>query len=64
MCNIFKACADKLKREMTDYGCPPVFPETEETTPDEQIEDEAVIKDKSRSKKVRGTNHPLGLLFL
>ena len=21
-----KACADKLKREMEDFGCPPVFP--------------------------------------
>lgn len=24
-----KACADKLKREMELYGCPPVFPNEE-----------------------------------
>ena len=23
---LMQACADKLKREIEDYGCPPVFP--------------------------------------
>ncbi|XP_077329130.1 leucine--tRNA ligase, cytoplasmic [Lithobates pipiens] len=48
-----KACADKLKREMELYGCPPQFPEEEEE--DEQLpakkEDELVIKDKAKGKK-------------
>ncbi|XP_075065776.1 leucine--tRNA ligase, cytoplasmic [Mixophyes fleayi] len=48
-----KACADKLKREMELYGCPPQFPEEEED--DEDIpakkEDELIIKDKAKGKK-------------
>lgn len=44
-----KACADKLKREMELFGCPPVFPEEEEVT----VKDETdlVPKDKSKGKK-------------
>lgn len=43
-----KACADKLKREMAVYGCPPVFPEDEELI----VKDEDIIpKDKSKGKK-------------
>ncbi|GBP07012.1 Leucine--tRNA ligase, cytoplasmic [Eumeta japonica] len=45
-----KACADKLKREMSLYGCPPVFPETDNN----EIKDEAsdvIMKDKSKGKK-------------
>ncbi|XP_046919775.2 leucyl-tRNA synthetase [Dermatophagoides farinae] len=49
-----KACADKLKREVELYGCPPQFPE-EESTPIEEtaanIIQEIEIKDKSKSKK-------------
>ncbi|KAM8974469.1 leucine--tRNA ligase, cytoplasmic [Pelodytes ibericus] len=48
-----KACADKLKREMELYGCPPQFPEEEEEdeeTPSKK-EDELIIKDKSKGKK-------------
>ncbi len=47
-----KACADKLKREMEDFGFPPAFPSAEET--DDKVEDssnEPVIKDKSKGKK-------------
>ena len=35
-----KACADKLKREMEDFGCPPVFPQDtgEETKKEERGE--------------------------
>lgn len=45
-----KACADKLKREMALYGCPPVFPEDEEeVTPKD--EGDIVPKDKSKGKK-------------
>ncbi|XP_041972979.1 leucine--tRNA ligase, cytoplasmic isoform X2 [Aricia agestis] len=44
-----KACADKLKREMELYGCPPVFPEDEEVS----VKDDGDIipKDKSKGKK-------------
>lgn len=46
-----KACADKLKREIETYGCPPEFPpdEPEEEAP--KVVDEPIIKDKSKSKK-------------
>ncbi|XP_058822795.1 leucine--tRNA ligase, cytoplasmic [Topomyia yanbarensis] len=44
-----KACADKLKREMQEFGCPPVFPKHEEVV---VIEEKDVIpKDKSKGKK-------------
>ncbi|KAG8578731.1 hypothetical protein GDO81_010603 [Engystomops pustulosus] len=48
-----KACADKLKREMELYGCPPQFPEEEddEEEPLSKKEDEIVIKDKAKGKK-------------
>ncbi|CAJ0950198.1 unnamed protein product [Ranitomeya imitator] len=48
-----KACADKLKREMELYGCPPQFPEEEEEDeePSSKKEDEVVIKDKAKGKK-------------
>nr|XP_033323492.1 leucine--tRNA ligase, cytoplasmic [Megalopta genalis] len=44
-----KACADKLKREMELYGCPPKFPEEE--TVIEQDVDDLIIKDKSKGTK-------------
>ncbi|GAB0086221.1 hypothetical protein DMENIID0001_002260 [Sergentomyia squamirostris] len=45
-----KACADKLKREIEQFGCPPKFPEvTEEQEPKE--ERDVVPKDKSKGKK-------------
>ncbi|XP_053575255.1 leucine--tRNA ligase, cytoplasmic [Bombina bombina] len=48
-----KACADKLKREMELYGCPPQFPEEEEE--DDEVpakkEEEVIIKDKAKGKK-------------
>lgn len=44
-----KACADKLKREMDLYGCPPKFPEDQVT---EDIIDDVVMKDKSKGTKV------------
>lgn len=44
-----KACADKLKREIETFGCPPVFPEYEEVV----VEDTRgeIPKDKSKAKK-------------
>ncbi|KAI5636626.1 tRNA synthetases class I (I, l, M and v) domain-containing protein [Phthorimaea operculella] len=44
-----KACADKLKREMALYGCPPVFPEEGEAVVEEK--GDIVPKDKSKGKK-------------
>ena len=54
-----KACADKLKREMEDFGFPPSFPTAEEEEAaaatklaEVQLElKEVEIKDKSKSKK-------------
>lgn len=46
-----KACADKLKREMEMFGFPPKFPEGEEVA-QETAEENNVIKDKSKGKKV------------
>ena len=45
-----KACADKLKREMQDYGYPPNFPAEEENNVQE-VSNEPIIKDKSKGKK-------------
>lgn len=46
-----KASADKLKREVADFGCPPVFPDDD----DQQMiqPEEVTIKDKAKGKKVR-----------
>ncbi|XP_061279845.1 leucine--tRNA ligase, cytoplasmic isoform X2 [Bos javanicus] len=47
-----KACADKLKREVELYGCPPDFPDEEEE--EEEINDKTeniIIKDKAKGKK-------------
>jgi len=47
-----KACADKLKREMADFGYPPKFPtDVIESAPQESKEDQ-LTKDKSKGKKV------------
>ncbi|KAF5284997.1 hypothetical protein FQR65_LT02309 [Abscondita terminalis] len=44
-----KACADKLRREIEDFGCPPQFPQESVT---EVVEKEDIIpKDKSKGKK-------------
>lgn len=47
-----KACADKLKREMETFGCPPQFPAESETKVVE-VDVDIVPKDKSKGKKVR-----------
>ena len=47
-----KACSDKLKREMEDFGYPTNFPvETDEPEQEEEKIKEIEIKDKSKSKK-------------
>jgi leucyl-tRNA synthetase len=46
-----KACADKLKREMEEFGNPPKFP-TDETEELESEKADFQIKDKSKGKKV------------
>ncbi|XP_018328827.1 leucine--tRNA ligase, cytoplasmic [Agrilus planipennis] len=44
-----KACADKLKREIELYGCPPNFPEYEQVKVVDN--EELVLKDKAKGKK-------------
>ncbi|XP_036702261.1 leucine--tRNA ligase, cytoplasmic [Balaenoptera musculus] len=47
-----KACADKLKREIELYGCPPDFPDEEEEEEEVSIKTEdIIIKDKAKGKK-------------
>uniref|UniRef100_H2ZCU0 leucine--tRNA ligase n=1 Tax=Ciona savignyi TaxID=51511 RepID=H2ZCU0_CIOSA len=50
-----KACADKLKREMEDFGFPPKFPHNEEVVVEKVTKDPSemtkIILDKSKSKK-------------
>ncbi|CAD7000678.1 unnamed protein product [Ceratitis capitata] len=46
-----KACADKLKRELQDFGYPPKFPTEEATAVVEEPQQGEVPKDKSKGKK-------------
>lgn len=47
-----KACADKLKREIELYGCPPDFPEEEEEEEDSGVKPgDIIVKDKAKGKK-------------
>lgn len=46
-----KACADKLKREVEEFGYPPVFPVTEVEVK-ESITVEEMVVNKSKGKKV------------
>ena len=48
-----KACADKLKREMEDFGFPPAFPEDDGASSAEAAKDndEFVIKDKAKGER-------------
>jgi leucyl-tRNA synthetase len=46
-----KACSDKLKREIDEFGFPPNFPATEIEAKPEKKEAEAVVKDKGKGKK-------------
>ncbi|KAM5299815.1 leucine--tRNA ligase, cytoplasmic isoform 2-T2 [Ctenodactylus gundi] len=47
-----EACADKLKREIELYGCPPDFPDEEEEEEEISVKTEdIVVKDKAKGKK-------------
>uniref|UniRef100_A0A915C2C9 leucine--tRNA ligase n=1 Tax=Parascaris univalens TaxID=6257 RepID=A0A915C2C9_PARUN len=47
-----KTAADKLKREIEDFGCPPKFPiDEEESVVEEKSAADEVIRDKSKGKK-------------
>ncbi|XP_069340264.1 leucine--tRNA ligase, cytoplasmic [Eulemur rufifrons] len=51
-----KACADKLKREIEVYGCPPDFPDEEEEEEEINVKTEdIIIKDKAKGKKSKAT---------
>ncbi|KAK2170434.1 hypothetical protein LSH36_3g30089 [Paralvinella palmiformis] len=59
-----KACADKLKREMLDFGFPPVFPDEDEVKPENVINtEEPVIKDKAKGKKSKAAAKSGGLKY-
>lgn len=47
-----KACADKLKREMETFGFPPQFPSDDAAPTEDTKDDDPVMKDKSKGKKV------------
>jgi len=49
-----KACADKLKLEMADYGYPPQFPTEVEEVVVEELKEFKIV-DKSKSKKSKAT---------
>ncbi|XP_030067652.1 leucine--tRNA ligase, cytoplasmic [Microcaecilia unicolor] len=52
-----KACADKLKREMELYGCPPQFPEEDEEEEDvPPKKEDLIIKDKAKGKKSKAAS--------
>lgn len=52
---LLQACADKLKREIEVYGCPPDFPDEEEEEEETTVKTEdLIIKDKAKGKKVGG----------
>lgn len=59
-----QACADKLKREMELYGCPPEFPDEEEEEEESSAkkEEESIIKDKAKGKKVNAKPRLSGLV--
>ncbi|QDZ20137.1 leucine--tRNA ligase [Chloropicon primus] len=46
-----KACADKLKREISLYGCPPVYPEEEEKKEEVKVEEVKLEPGKKKGKK-------------
>lgn len=48
-----KVCADKLKREVEEFGYPPCFPDNDSiVSTEEQNSIDEIVKDKSRGKKV------------
>ncbi|XP_005104027.1 leucine--tRNA ligase, cytoplasmic [Aplysia californica] len=57
-----KACADKLDREMKDFGYPPVFP-VEEKKEEPAPKESEIGKDKSKSKKSKVAAKTGGLKY-
>ncbi|XP_059177006.1 leucine--tRNA ligase, cytoplasmic-like [Physella acuta] len=57
-----KACADKLQREMEDYGYPPQFP-AEQDIPKQEVKESEIGKDKSKSKKSKVAAKTGGLKY-
>ncbi|KAK6644321.1 Leucine--tRNA ligase, cytoplasmic [Polyplax serrata] len=56
-----KACADKLKREIEEFGFPPKFPQEEEPSPVE--ENDITAKDKSKGKKSKAMAKSDGIKY-
>ncbi|GFS17470.1 leucine--tRNA ligase [Elysia marginata] len=58
-----KACADKLQREMTDFGYPPEFPKEVEVEAKPKEKESEIGKDKSKSKKTKVAAKTGGLKY-
>ncbi|XP_042206622.1 leucine--tRNA ligase, cytoplasmic-like [Homarus americanus] len=57
-----KASADKLKREVADYGCPPNFPDDDDSMEVAQLK-EVTIQDKSKGKKSKAVAKTGGVKY-
>lgn len=58
-----KACADKLQREMEDFGYPPQFPKESEVEEKPKEKESEIGKDKSKSKKTKVAAKTGGLKY-
>ncbi|RUS86732.1 hypothetical protein EGW08_005522 [Elysia chlorotica] len=58
-----KACADKLQREMEDFGYPPQFPKETEMEEKPKEKESEIGKDKSKSKKTKVAAKTGGLKY-
>jgi len=58
-----KACADKLKREMEDFGYPPKFPEESAPVVEKEKDFEAEMLKKGKSKKAKATSKKAGASY-
>ncbi|KAK3783593.1 hypothetical protein RRG08_066857, partial [Elysia crispata] len=57
------ACADKLQREMSDFGYPPQFPKEPEVNEKPKEVESEIGKDKSKSKKTKVAAKTGGLKY-
>lgn len=58
-----KASADKLKRELADFGCPPSFPEDNDDDKQVTQPQEVTLKDKAKGKKSKVTAKTGGIKY-
>uniref|UniRef100_A0A0V0G4H9 leucine--tRNA ligase n=1 Tax=Triatoma dimidiata TaxID=72491 RepID=A0A0V0G4H9_TRIDM len=58
-----KACADKLKRELEEYGYPPQFPVDIPSQKVSHSEEDEITKDKSKGKKSKAASKSVGAKY-